>query len=279
MDRSLRPAVMVALRRARRLGRVPRAAGHRDPRPAARPGLRRLRPQRHRGARGRALPRRRVAGAARADRVAADRHRRARVGARQPLLHGRPLRPRVAADPLAGRRRLPPLPGARDGRRASRSCAPAPATCRRRCGSTASIAALAVTAVSAAVVFQTAFDNVSGQADRGRDHARLPAHRPAADRRGRRRAGGHGLAPRPHLGAARRRHRRVLGRRLLLPRRVACSGTLQSPAWYDIGWSLGLLLDRARLVAARGGAAARRRPTACASSPCRSGSARSAWRC
>ena len=192
---------------------------------------------------GAALPRRRLAGAARADRVAADRHRRARVGARQPLLHGRPLRPRVAADPLAGRRRLPPLPGARDGRRASRSCAPAPRTCRttlwtdgvdRRArghrGQRRDRSSRPRSTTSSGKTMVVATD------------ARLPAHRPAADRRRRRRAGGHGLAAGPHLGAARRRHRRCSGSPTPSTSSSRCSGTLQSPAWYDIGWSLGLLL-------------------------------------
>ena len=139
------------------------------------------------------------------ERVGAGRRRRARVGARQPLLHGRPLRPRVAADPLARRRRLPPLPGARADRRAALARARSHDV-PKTLWTDGSIAALAVTAVSAAVVFQTALDNVVGQDAGGRDRPRLPAHRPGADRRDRRRAGRDRLAPGPHLGDARRRH-------------------------------------------------------------------------
>ena len=75
------------------------------------------------------------------------------------------------------------------------------------------IAALAVTAVSAAIIFQTAFDNVSGKPVEVATTLAYPVADLDPDRRGRRRAVGHGLAPGPHLGAAGRRHRRRSGSR------------------------------------------------------------------
>ena len=243
----------------------------------ARPDHERLRAQRDRGARGAAVPRRRLAGAARAERVAADRHRRARVGARQPLLHGRPLRPGVAADPLAGRRRLPPLPGARMVGvlalvRARTHDVP------KTLWTDGSIAALAVTARERRRDLPDRVRQRVGQDDGGGDDARLPAHRPAADRRHRRRAREHRLAARPHVGDAGRRHRRVLDRRLLLPRRVRHRHAL-----------VALLVrhrlvarpaaGRVRLMAAGGGATAHGARRAALHLRSRSGSARSAWRC
>ena len=240
-------------RPARCLGGRPRAPGDRDPRAPTRPDLRRLRAQCDRGARRRALPRRGLAGAARADGVAADRHRRARVGARQPLLHGRPLRPRGAADPVARRRRLPPLPGARRSRRLRPRAGPHPrraddALDRRRDRRPGGHRGQRRDHLPDRV------RQHQRQAGRGRDDARLPGRRSHPDRRGRRLAVGHGLAPGPHVGAARRRHRDLLARRLDVPRGVtaghaAAAGVVRH------------LLDArpadrgARLVAARHGPA------------------------
>ena len=78
--------------------------------------------------------------------------------------------------------------------------------------------ALAVAALSAAIVFQTALEYASGDAARGRHEPRVPDHRPVPARRRRRRPGRHRLAPGPHLGAARRRHPAVLVRGLGVPR-------------------------------------------------------------
>ena len=105
-----------------------------------------------------------------------------------------------------------------------------------------SIAALAVTAVSAAVIFQTAFDNVSGKTMVVATTLAYPltdllligviVGALARD----------GLAPGPHLGDARPPASPCSGSPTPSTSSSRCSGTLQSPAWYDIGWSLGLLL-------------------------------------
>ena len=128
-------------------------------------------------------------------------------------------------------------------------------------------AALAVSAASAAIVFETVLDSASGQAARGRGQPRLPAHRPDPARRDRRRARGHRLAARPHVGAAVRRRSPRSGS----PTRSTSSATRTAPtppgAWFDAGWWLGLLLIGAAAwqpVAAR--ARSRRRRAACAGS-------------
>ena len=120
-----------------------------------------------------------------------------------------------------------------------------------------SIAALAVTAVSAAVIFQTAFDNVSGKT---MVVATTLAY-PLTDLLligvivGALASTGWRL-DRTWVTLA-RRHRRVLDRRLLLPRRVRHRARCSSPSWYDIGWSLGLLLVALASWQPAGGATAR----------------------
>ena len=52
-------------------------------------------------------------------------------------------------------------------------------------------------------------------------------------------------------------------------------GTYSAPAWFDVGWCARPAADRPRRVAAGGRAPAEHRRTGCASSPCRSASARS----
>ena len=242
------------------------------------PALLALRARRRAGARVAAVPlrRRRLAGAARAPRLAADRRRRARVGARRDLLHGRPLDRRGDPDPLARRRRLPALPAARARRRRSRCCAPAPATCPATLWVDGVTAALAVAAVSAALVFETVLDNASGPAARGRGQPRLPARRPRPARRRRRRARRHRLAADRTWVLLARRRRRPSG----WPTRSTSSAARQRhatsrAAWFDIGWWLGLLLDRRspRGSRARRATARRRRRAPARHRPCRSASA------
>ena len=83
------------------------------------------------------------------------------------------------------------------------------------------IAALAVTARQLRDRLPDRVRERQRQAGRGRHDARLPGLRPHPDRRRRRRALGHRLAPGPHVGPARRRHRDLLAGGLVLSRRVA----------------------------------------------------------
>ena len=144
-----------------------------------------------------------------------------------------------------------------------------------------SIAALAVTAVSAAIVFETALGARRRQAAGGRHDARLSADRPAccsASRVGALAA--HGLAARPHLGRC-----SPLGivafwlADSLYLVQTARGHVLRAGGWFDIGWSAGAAADRARLLAAARRRTGRRARTACASSPCRWASARSGSGC
>ena len=79
-------------------------------------------------------------------------------------------------------------------------------------------AALAVASLSAAIVFQAVLEEVEGDFVNVATEPRLSAHRLRPARGRRRRAGRHRLAPGPHLGAARRRHPRLLVRGLDVPR-------------------------------------------------------------
>ena len=101
--------------------------------------------------------------AAASDGVGADRRRTARLDARRDLLHGGPVERQRPADPVARGRRLPAVPRAAAG---GRHRAPAARRARgvpRRLWVDGVTAALAVSALSAAIVFETALDSVEGR--------------------------------------------------------------------------------------------------------------------
>ena len=149
------------------------------------------------------LPARALVAAA-SGRLGADRRRRARVDPRRDLLHGRPLdrtRSPIPSPADAGYLLFPPL------LLAGVSCCCA-ARARGVPGALwvdGVTAALAVAALSAAIVFETVLDARRGQRRWRSATPRLPAARPRPARRRRRRPRRHRLAARPHLGAARRR--------------------------------------------------------------------------
>ena len=155
---------------------------------------------------------------ARAPRLAADRRRRRRLDLRRDLLHRGPVDGRGDPDPVAGRRRLPAVPAAHARRRARAAAQPHARRARHALGRRHHRRARRLRRQRRARLRDGARERL-GPGARGRRQPRLPDRRPRPARRDRRRARRHRLAARPHLGAAARRRRHVLARRLALPRR------------------------------------------------------------
>ena len=115
-------------------------------------------------ARGGRLPRARASRvAARAARLAADRRRRARLGARRDLLHGGPVDATRPADPVARRRRLPALPAARARRHARAAARPRPRRPAGAAGRRRRPPRSASPPLSAAIVFETVLEQRRGR--------------------------------------------------------------------------------------------------------------------
>ena len=183
----------------------------------SRPAQLALRPRRGARRRGGHLPRPRRHRRPRARRLAADRRRRDAPGR-----SARSTTPPSSGTTARRRSRAPPTPATCSSRRSRSPGMLVLLRSRARLRPALLVdgiaAALAVSALSAAIVFQAVLEHAEGEPIAVATSLAYPLTDLDPAGRRRRRAGRDRLAPGPHLGAARRRHPRLLVRRLDVPR-------------------------------------------------------------